>query len=111
VPPGSERVGLCEFLDLQREALTDQFLGLSEVDLTFRLADEDTVETVVAHYRQQIADLQEIVSSFDLEMPCAWPEMTPRNLRWVALNMIEEAARQVGHADIIRETIDSTRSS
>ena len=34
------------------------------------------------------------------------------NLRWVAVHMIEETARHAGHAghaDIIRETIDSRR--
>jgi hypothetical protein len=29
------------------------------------------------------------------------------NLRWVAVHLIEETARHAGHADIIRETIDS----
>jgi hypothetical protein len=80
-----------------------------EVDPTFRLTDEDTVETVVAYYREQIAASQEIVGSFDLDTPCAWPEMADQNLRWVALHMIEETARHAGHADIIRETIDGSR--
>jgi uncharacterized damage-inducible protein DinB len=80
-----------------------------EVDVTFRLNDEDTVESVVADYREQIAASQEILGSLDLEAPCAWPEMAHQNLRWVALHMIEETARHAGHADIIRETIDGTR--
>jgi uncharacterized damage-inducible protein DinB len=156
--PETERAGLCEFLDYQREALIDKVQGLSddearlaatssslsllslikhsaiwerrwfqvivagrsfpdewpevrseEVDLTFRLTDEDTVETVVADYREQIAVSQEILGSLDLETPCAWPEMADQNLRWVALHMIEETARHAGHADIIRETIDGSR--
>jgi uncharacterized damage-inducible protein DinB len=78
------------------------------VDPTFRLTEEDTVETVVADYREQIAASQEILGSFDLDTPCAWPEMADQNLRWVALHMIEETARHAGHADIIRETIDGT---
>jgi hypothetical protein len=82
-----------------------------EVDPTFRLTDDDTVETVVADYREQIAASREIVGSLDLDMPCAWPEMAHRNLRWVALHMIEETARHAGHADIIRETIDGSRGA
>jgi len=78
-------------------------------DLTFRLTDDDTVETVLADYREQIAASNEIVDTFDLESPCAWPEMAERNLRWVALHMIEETAHHAGHADIIRETIDGRR--
>jgi uncharacterized damage-inducible protein DinB len=156
--PETERAGLCEFLDMQREALIDKLQGLSdeearraatssslsllslikhsaiwerrwfqvivagrrfpdewpevqseELDPTFRLTDEDTVETVVADYREQIAASREIVGSFDLDTPCAWPGMANRNLRWVALHMIEETARHAGHADIIRETIDGSR--
>jgi uncharacterized damage-inducible protein DinB len=158
VAPESERAGLCEFLDMQREALIDKLQGLSdedarrtatvsslsilalikhsaiwerrwfqvivagrsfpdewpqvrsdEVDPTFRLTDEDTVETVVAYYREQITASQRIVGSLDLATPCAWPEMAHLNLRWVALHMIEETARHAGHADIIRETIDGSR--
>jgi hypothetical protein len=75
----------------------------------FLLTEDDTVETVVAYYREQIAASQEIVGSFDLDAPCAWPQMAHHNLRWVALHMIEETARHAGHADIIRETIDAGR--
>jgi uncharacterized damage-inducible protein DinB len=158
VSPVTERAGLCECLDIQREALIHKLQGLSdedarraatvsslsllslvkhsaiwerrwfqviaagrsvpgewpgleseELDSTFRLTDEDTAETVVAYYREQIAASQEIVGSLDLDAPCAWPEMAQRNLRWVALHMIEETARHAGHADIIRETIDGSR--
>ena len=157
--PETERAGLCEFLDMQREALIDKLQGLSddearmaatssslsllslikhsaiwerrwfqvivagrrfpgewpevrsvEADSTFRLTAEDTVETVVAYYREQIAASQEIVACVDLDTPCAWPEMADQNLRWVALHMIEETARHAGHADIIRETIDGSRA-
>ena len=60
------------------------------VDLTFRLNEADTVETVVADYREQIAASQQILSNFDLDAPCAWPDMADQNLRWVALHMIED---------------------
>ena len=158
VSPVSERAGLREFLDYQREALIDKLQGVTDeqarttptssslsllslikhsaiwerrwfqvivagrslpdewpevrseqLDPTFQLADEDTVETVVADYREQIAASDEILSNFDLDAPCAWPEMADQNLRWVALHMIEETARHAGHADIIRETIDGSR--
>ena len=158
VSPGTERAGLCEFLDYQREALIGKVLGLADeqarmtptssslsllslikhsaiwerrwfqvivagrsfpdewpevqseqVDPTFLLTDDDTIETVVADYREQIAASREILDTFDLDAPCAWPEMADQNLRWVALHMIEETARHAGHADIIRETIDGSR--
>jgi hypothetical protein len=46
-----------------------------ELDQTFQLTEEDTVKTVVAYYREQIAASQQILSSLDLDAPCAWPEM------------------------------------
>ena len=39
----------------------------------FRLTDDDTVETVLGYYREQIAASQEILRSVDLDAPCAWP--------------------------------------
>jgi Protein of unknown function (DUF664) len=152
----AERAGLCEFLDMQRDALIEKLRGVSDEDArrtptvsslsllslvkhsaiwerrwfqvvvagrsfagewpevmppdenAFRLTDDDTVETVVTYSREQIVASQEIARTFDLEAPCAWPEMAG-NLRWVALHMIEETARHAGHADIIRETIDGNR--
>jgi hypothetical protein len=80
-----------------------------QADATFQLAADDTIETVVADYRAQIAVSNEILDAVDLEAPCAWPEMAGQNLRWVALHLIEETARHAGHADIIREAIDGRR--
>jgi uncharacterized damage-inducible protein DinB len=158
VEPATERAGLREFLEYQREALIDKVQALTDeqarmtptvsslsllsvlkhsaiwerrwfqvvvagrrfpnewpdvrseqVDATFQLTAADTIETVVADYRAQIAASNEILDVFDLEAPCAWPEMAAQNLRWVALHVIEETARHAGHADIIREAIDGRR--
>ena len=158
--PASERAGLSEILDAQREALVGKLDGLDEQearsrptasalsllsivkhssvwerrwfqavaagrivadewpevltehqDATFRLTDEDTIDTVVADYRSQIAASRQILATLDLDAPCAWPAMAHQNLRWVALHMIEETARHAGHADIIRETIDASREA
>jgi uncharacterized damage-inducible protein DinB len=158
VSPETELAGLCEVLEMQREALIEKLNDLSDddarktptvsslsllslikhsatwerrwfqivaagrrfpdqwpevrsedVDESFRLTNEDTVQAVVADYREQIAASNEILGSLDLDSPCAWPEMAHRNLRWVALHLIEETARHAGHADIIRESIDGNR--
>jgi uncharacterized damage-inducible protein DinB len=152
----TERGGLSEFLDLQREALIEKLQGVSDEDARraptvsslsllslvkhsatwerrwfqvvvagrrfagewpevqpqdengFLLTDDDTVESVLAYYREQIAAAQDILGRVDLDAPCAGPPMAG-NLRWVAVHMIEETARHAGHADIIRETIDHER--
>jgi hypothetical protein len=78
-------------------------------DATLLLRDADTIETIVADYRAQIAAANEILASADLDTPCAWTDACKENVRWVAVHLIEETARHAGHADIIRETIDGTR--
>ncbi|HEY4607864.1 MAG TPA: DinB family protein [Ilumatobacteraceae bacterium] len=82
-----------------------------EPNPTFRLTQEDTIETVVDDYRAQIAASNEILGSFDLDGRCVRSDKADETVRWVALHMIEETARHAGHADIIRETIDGTRGS
>jgi hypothetical protein len=153
----TERAGLSEFLDMQREALIEKIQGVCEEEARraptvsslsllslvkhsstwerrwfqvvvagrtfagewpevhpqdengFLITHDDTIETVVAYYREQIAASQEILRTVDLDAPCVWREMAG-NPRWVAVHMIEETARHAGHADIIRETIDASRT-
>ena len=133
VGPETERAGLIEFLDFQREALINKAQGLSdaqarltptvsslsllslikhsaiwerrwfqvivagrsssgewpqvrheEPDATFQVTDHDTIKTVVADYQEQIAASNEILSTFDLDAPCAgrtWPARTCDSLR------------------------------
>jgi len=84
-------------------------LRTEEKDSTFRLSDDDTIERVVADYRAQIAASNEILDTFELDAPCLLPEMAGRNVRWVAVHVLEETAHHAGHADIIRESIDGRR--
>lgn len=37
-----------------------------------------------------------------------WADGRTPNLRWIVLHMIEEYARHVGHADLIREVVDGS---
>ena len=156
--PETERAGLREFLDYQREALIAKVQGLSDEQARMtptvsslsllslikhsaiwerrwfqvivagrsfpgewpEVRSERGGRDLSAHRRRHDrvgrrrlpgADRRshEILDSFDLDAPCAWPEMADQNLRWVALHLIEETARHAGHADIIRETIDGPR--
>ncbi|GAA1093586.1 MULTISPECIES: DinB family protein [Kitasatospora] len=77
----------------------------------FVLGEHDALPHWLAYYQEQVATARGIVAATDLDAPCAWPKLAHRNLRWVLLHMIEEVARHAGHADIIRETLDGTRSS
>jgi hypothetical protein len=64
------------------------------LDSTFQLAEHDTAETVGAYYQEQIAASQQILGTFDLDGPCAWPEMAHQNLRWVALHIHAPGCRR-----------------
>jgi hypothetical protein len=78
-------------------------------DPTFRVTRHDTIATVIAQYRHQVATSNEVLADCELDAPCARPDIVKDNVRWVAMHLIEETARHAGHADIIRETIDGTR--
>ena len=41
------------------------------------------------------------------DQPCH-PAELGLNVRWILLHMIEETTRHVGHADIIRESVDGS---
>jgi uncharacterized damage-inducible protein DinB len=79
----------------------------------FRLADGETIEDVLAFYDQVAAETQEVVAGLDLDHrvpvpPAPWnpSDVEAWSVRWVLLHVIEETARHVGHADIIRECVD-----
>ena len=75
-------------------------------DIDFRLTTSDTIESISALYRQEIARSREIVAGASLEELSKNQERGPRSLRWIMVHMIEETARHAGHADILRELTD-----
>lgn len=75
-------------------------------DEDFRVDERDTVKHWTAYFEEQAAISREIAAGLPLDAPCASPDHSDRNLRWVLHHMIEETARHAGHADIIREAID-----
>ena len=70
---------------------------------------DDTVDGLLAAYRAACARSDEIIAAADLDEPCRETDGdTSVNLRWVIAHMLEETARHAGHADIIREQLDSS---
>ncbi|MFK4083585.1 DinB family protein [Kribbella sp. NPDC020789] len=72
---------------------------------TFRPKADETVESVVAAYREVVRQANEVIAAYsDLEAT------TPRGstMRWLLVHMVEETARHAGHADILREQIDGS---
>lgn len=81
-------------------------IGLPEtVDESFLLTDDDTVESVLAQYRQAWVNADDIASAYALDDLAMHNRRGPLSLRWIYLHTIQELARHAGHGDILREQI------
>jgi hypothetical protein len=78
----------------------------SRSEAEFRPGPELTASDAAARYRARAEATERTVRSLPVSEPCR--DGSGRDLRWVLLHLIEETARHAGHADIIRESLDST---
>lgn len=82
----------------------------------FRLLPDETLEGVVALYREVAAHTDELIRTVDLASDHALPPapwFTPgerRSARRVFAHILSELAHHTGHADILRESIDGQKS-
>ena len=81
-------------------------LGAPLPDDGWTLASDDTAETLLAGYERACAASRQVASRFSLDDRVSHPRMGQVSLRWIYVHMIEESARHVGHADILREQTD-----
>lgn len=75
----------------------------------FRLRPDDSVESVLAEYRDACARASAIVAaapSLDAQSAVEDKFRGHVSLRWILVHMIEETARHAGHLDVMREQID-----
>ena len=70
-----------------------------------RITDEDTVESVLAGYRQAWAEATEIAAAYALDDLAVHNRRGLLTLRWIYVHMVEELARHAGHGDILKEQI------
>ena len=75
-------------------------------DDSWTLASDDTAEKLLAGYGRACAASRQVAAGFLLDDSVPHPRMGQVSLRWIYVHMIEESARHVGHADILREQID-----
>jgi hypothetical protein len=88
------------------EGLTREELGLpADIDDTFDLIDDDTVDSVRAGYLAAVAAADQIAARYSLDDVALHNRRSPMSLRWIYLHLIEEIARHAGHGDILREQI------
>jgi Protein of unknown function (DUF664) len=63
-------------------------------------------ESLIARYEQACAASRRTAVRFALDDCVPHPRMGQVSLRWIYVHLIEESARHVGHADILREQTD-----
>jgi hypothetical protein len=76
--------------------------------LTVVFTSDASSAEVIAFYRDQCAQSEEVLSATSLSAPplAKHGGFEPPDVRWVVLHMIEETARHAGHLDIARELLD-----
>jgi hypothetical protein len=81
---------------------------LGDNSVTFELIGADTVESVLAGYRDQVDRGRAIAARASLDDVSAYehPVFGQVSLRWVLVHLLEETARHAGHLDLMRERID-----
>ena len=70
------------------------------------LAEDETVSSLIKEYEQTCGQSRQTAARFALDDAVPEPDMGQVSLRWIYVHMIEESARHVGHADILREQTD-----
>ncbi|MEA2451511.1 MAG: hypothetical protein QOG04_221 [Actinomycetota bacterium] len=77
-----------------------------EADL--RVTPDESTQDILDFYARARAAADAVINEVDLDHEGkSWAGVTV-SMRWVLLHMIEETARHAGHADIVRELIDSS---
>jgi uncharacterized damage-inducible protein DinB len=70
------------------------------------LSSDDTAESLLAGYERVCAAFRQAASGLSLDDCVPHSRMGQVSLRWIYVHMIEESARHVGHAGILREQTD-----
>ena len=70
------------------------------------MADPAVVADAWRAWREEVASAEQFVAAPDLAVRSSMQDGTTVALREVILHMVEEYARHLGHADLLRERID-----
>jgi hypothetical protein len=104
VPSGTNLLGLVKHLT-HVERFYFQGIQARSWPATFQPTAEDTLDSVLAGYREAVAESNRVIAACDdLTDPVAKGDGP--SMRWLLTHLIEETGRHAGHADIIREQID-----
>jgi uncharacterized damage-inducible protein DinB len=75
-------------------------------DESWDLTEDETASSLITEYEQACEQSRQTAARFALDDAVPQPDLGQVSLRWMYVHMIEETARHVGHADILREQTD-----
>jgi pimeloyl-ACP methyl ester carboxylesterase/uncharacterized damage-inducible protein DinB len=85
----------------------------ADVDWDWHSAAEDSPEQLLTMWQDAVARsrvlVAEALADGGMERPAAWIDDflgEAPSLRWILLHMIREYSRHIGHADLLRESVD-----
>jgi uncharacterized damage-inducible protein DinB len=84
----------------------------ADPDWDWRTAVEDSPEQLHALWQDAMARSRTLLADalagggLDQLARRSWPDGRAPSLRWILCHMIEEYARHIGHADLLRESVD-----
>ena len=116
VPSGTSLLGIVKHLAYVERGWFQENVGnerfeypfdVDDPEADFRIEAGETAEDIFDLYRQACARSRQALEAASLDDMVENPDRSADyNVRWVVVHMIEETARHVGHADIIREQLD-----
>ena len=117
VDSGTSLLGIVKHLAWVEKWWFNAYIGDADVefpwseedpDADWRIEEGDSIETILGFYADAVRDANAVIAATDSLDVVGSKLEDPRSLRWVLVHMIEETARHLGHADILREQIDGT---
>jgi uncharacterized damage-inducible protein DinB len=116
VPSGTSLLGMVKHLAyvelgwFQENIANERYdypFDVEDEDADFRIEDDESSTEIFDLYRRACDRSRRALEAASLNDMVENPDRrADYNVRWVVVHMIEETARHVGHADIIREQLD-----
>lgn len=88
----------------QQRLMGEHIEGSPNDETAWEPTSEESFDVLAGQYRQAWMRSNEITRSLPLDHFTV--SGNPVSLQWVLLHMIEETARHLGHADVMRQSID-----
>jgi hypothetical protein len=101
-----ERVWFEEAIDGRPRSESGIAAGPEE---SFVLEDDDTIESVLADYRDAVEHARHVTERMGLAAVVTGNRRGELPMRWIQLHVLRELAQHCGHADVLREQLMAMR--